>query len=84
MDGYEDAVRGMVAELAPRRFAVFQDFGDRVDGRVAAWGMAFDDRAEIVDANGSTWLSTTTPEKALDHYVRLPEVTSRIIWVDTP
>lgn len=38
----------MVAAEAPRLFALVQEYGDRVDGRIAAWGMAFDDGAEVV------------------------------------
>ena len=37
-DEYESAVRELVEAFAPRRLAIFQDLGDRVDGRVAAWG----------------------------------------------
>lgn len=83
MDGYEDDVRGMVEEHAPRRFAVFQDLGEQVDGRIAAWGMAFDDHVDIVDANASSWMSLTTPRLALRRYARPPEITTRIIWIDT-
>jgi hypothetical protein len=61
----------------------FQDFGDQVDGRVAAWGMAFDDHVDIIDANSSSWMSLTTPELALNRYVRPPQIATRIIWVDT-
>ena len=84
VDDYEEAVQGMIEEHAPRRFAIFQDYGDQIDGRVAAWGMAFDDRADILDAGGSTWLSTTSPDDVLPRYARAPGVTSRVIWVDTP
>ncbi|HYS38520.1 MAG TPA: hypothetical protein VEO01_23120 [Pseudonocardiaceae bacterium] len=83
IDGYEAAVREMVEEFAPRRFAVFQDLGNRVDGRVAAWGMAFEDHVDIIDADGSCWTSMSTPEAALRGYARPPEVDARVIWVDT-
>lgn len=34
---YGELVRAMVANHAPRLFAVVEDFGERVDGRVAGW-----------------------------------------------
>jgi hypothetical protein len=79
---YEQAVRGLVDEFAPRRFAIFQDLGEQFDGRVAAWGMAFDERFEIVDAQSSSWMSLASPDAALRQYGRQPGVTSRIIWLD--
>jgi hypothetical protein len=81
-DEYESAVRELVEAFAPRRLAIFQDLGDRVDGRVAAWGIAFDERIEIVDAQSSGWMSLTSPNAALRHYGRQPDVTARVIWID--
>jgi len=45
-------MEGMVASNAPRLFAIVQERGERVDGRIAAWGMAFYDDVEIVGADG--------------------------------
>lgn len=41
-------VAELVADEAPRLFALVQEYGERVDGWVIAWGMAFDDHAEAV------------------------------------
>ncbi|MGH3975064.1 MAG: hypothetical protein ACRDS9_17305 [Pseudonocardiaceae bacterium] len=38
----------LVADFAPRLFALVEEKGERVDGRVFAWGMAFEDHAEVV------------------------------------
>lgn len=81
-ESYEQAVREMVDDLAPRRFAIVQDLGDHYDGRVVAWGMAFEDRVEIVDAKSSSSMSLTSPAPALRQYARPPHITSRILWVD--
>ncbi len=40
----------MVAEDAPRVFALCEEIGDRVDAVTIAWGMDFDGRAEVVSA----------------------------------
>jgi hypothetical protein len=78
-ESYEQAVREMVDELAPRRFAIVQDLGDHFDGRVAAWGIAFDDRVEIVDTQSSSSMSLTSPDTALRQYARPPRITSRVM-----
>ncbi len=41
-------LEGLVADFAPRLFALVEEQGERVDGCVFAWGMAFDDHAEVV------------------------------------
>jgi hypothetical protein len=43
----------LVNDHAPRRFAVCEEHGDRVDGEVFAWGMAFSDSALLVDDHQS-------------------------------
>lgn len=79
---YEEMVTMIVAENAPRRFAVVQDWGDHVDGRVAAWGMAFPDHVDIVDAEGGPRMRLTSPRLALIAYSRRPDVTARLMWID--
>ena len=45
---FAELVDELVAEDAPRLFAVLQEYGERADGRIAAWGMAFPDHADVV------------------------------------
>ena len=45
---FAQEVAELVADEAPRVFALVQEYGERIDGRVIAWGMAFDDHAEVV------------------------------------
>ncbi|MGH3494478.1 MAG: hypothetical protein ACRDRL_20565 [Sciscionella sp.] len=78
-------VRDLVAFEAPRLFAIVQELGDRVDGRVAAWGMAFDDGVAVVSAEGHATITAASPERAARFYARRPtagrpEVTSRVVW----
>lgn len=80
---YERMVQLIVAEQAPRRFAIVQDAGTRMDGWVAAWGMAFEDHVEIVDAHNKAHYSLRTPRLALCAYGARPNITARLIWVDS-
>ncbi|WP_063797511.1 hypothetical protein [Saccharothrix sp. NRRL B-16348] len=72
----------MALTSAPRVFAVVQEFGDRLDGWVAAWGMAFDGRAEVFAVDDHSRLSLGRPENALHlftserHHLR-----ARLVWL---
>lgn len=70
----------MVTDAAPRLFAVVQEYGDRVDGRVAAWGMAFEDHAEVISVEGHRRTRTTTPEQALRAYRLGTGVVPQLMW----
>lgn len=70
----------MVNDEAPRLFAVVQELGERVDGRIAAWGMAFDDHAALVRERG-VWLSVSSPDRARHLLGRAPDVTAHLVWV---
>lgn len=51
---FQSALQALVQEEAPRLFALCEEVGDRADGYVEFWGIAFDDRAEVVSVRGST------------------------------
>jgi hypothetical protein len=78
---YADEVRQLLAESAPRRFAIVQEWGDRYDARIAAWGLASADDAHIFAADGSRTLISGIP-LALRAYTRKPYVTARVHWLD--
>ncbi|HET9257398.1 MAG TPA: hypothetical protein VFO16_19655 [Pseudonocardiaceae bacterium] len=78
---FTELVAGMVADEAPRLFAVVQEYGVRVDGRIAAWGMALDDRAEIVRVEGGRSMSLPAPERPAHVFSRHPDITARVVWV---
>ncbi|GAA1268452.1 hypothetical protein [Saccharothrix xinjiangensis] len=78
------AVGDFLAEQgAPRLFAVVQEHGERVNGRVVAYGMAFEDRV-MMSANGEKFLFTLASiENAVrfyhheDHGLR-----ARVVWLN--
>ncbi|MBB5155941.1 hypothetical protein [Saccharopolyspora phatthalungensis] len=81
-DMFAAIVDGMVADFAPRVFAVVQEYGDRVDARIAAWGIAFDDHAEVVGVDGGLRMSLQTPENALRGFTWGSHITARLVWVN--
>lgn len=72
----------MVADEAPRLFAVVQEYGDRVDGQIVAWGMAFDDRAEVVSVGRTRRMSLPAPENALRLFEFGSHLRARVVWVN--
>jgi hypothetical protein len=70
----------MVAEEAPRLFAIVQEYGERVDGRIAAWGMAFANHAEVVTVEHTQWMSLQAPENALRLFALGSHFRSRLVW----
>lgn len=74
-------VADMVADEAPRLFAVVEEYGERVDARIAAWGMSFDEQAIAVDVDDRFTMFLQSPKGALRLF-REPQVTPRLVWVD--
>jgi len=70
----------MVHDEAPRLFAVVQEFGEREDGRIAAWGMAFEDHAAVL-RDQNAWLSVSSPDRARHMLSRAPDITAHLVWV---
>lgn len=70
----------MVADEAPRLFAVMQVYGERVDGRIAAWGMAFTDHAEVVSVDHGMRMSLQAPENALRLFKFGSHIRARLVW----
>ncbi len=73
-------VVAMVNDEAPRLFAVVQEIGEREDGRIAAWGMAFEDHAAVL-RDGNSWLSVSSPDRARRMLSRGPDITAHLVWV---
>lgn len=70
-----------VADEAPRLFAIIQEYGERVDGRIAAWGMAFDDHAEVVSVAHGMRGSLRAPEDALRLFHFGSHIRARLVWL---
>jgi hypothetical protein len=71
----------MVTDEAPRLFAVVQEYGERVDGTIAAWGMAFADHAEVVSVARGTRMSLQTAENALRMFASGGHIQARLVWL---
>ena len=70
----------MVADEAPRLFAIVQEFGSRNDGRIAAWGMEFVDYTEVVSVEGTTRARVATPAEALPLFQTTGRVRVHLVW----
>src|SRR5699024_3499394 len=70
----------MVADNAPRLFAIVQEYGERVDAHIAAWGMAFDGYAELITTNRRVRMGLQHPEQALDRFHFGTHIHPRLIW----
>jgi hypothetical protein len=68
------------ADEAPRLFAVVQEYGERVDGRIAAWGMALADHAEVVSVTRGMRMSLQTPKNALRMFTFGNHLRARLVW----
>ncbi|MGH8412540.1 MAG: hypothetical protein ACRERT_15105 [Pseudomonas sp.] len=76
-------INSMVVENAPRRFALCEEIGDRVDAVIVAWGISFDDHAEIISAaHDGAWGRFRSAEKARQLLSR--HSTIRLVWIDDP
>jgi hypothetical protein len=71
----------MVADEAPRLFAVVQEYGQRADGWIAAWGMAFENHAEVIGVDRGLRMTLQTPENALRVFAWSTHISTRLVWV---
>jgi hypothetical protein len=76
---FDEEMAEMVAEEAPRLFAVVQERGERVDGWIAAWGMAFNDHVEVVRDGGL--ISFGSAERVCWLFGLRQGVTAHLVWV---
>ncbi|RKT89291.1 hypothetical protein SAMN05421805_11442 [Saccharopolyspora antimicrobica] len=72
------ALQELARENAPRVFALCEEIGDRQDGHVEYWGMAFDDGADVVSASGQLRASFKSAEAALDRLSRRSNL--HLVW----
>ncbi|CAM3445672.1 hypothetical protein KIPE111705_09060 [Kibdelosporangium persicum] len=72
----------MVADQAPRVFAVVLEYGEHVDAKVVAWGMALDDGAYVITADGRNQYALASPENALRYVRGRNDTTPHLVWAD--
>lgn len=78
--GFAAIMESIVADEAPRLFAIVQEYGERVDGRIAGWGMAFDDHAEVASLDRAIRGSLHVPEDALRLFNFGSHIHARLVW----
>ncbi|MEU6154707.1 hypothetical protein ABZ816_32425 [Actinosynnema sp. NPDC047251] len=76
---FEESISGMVADTAPRLFAVVQVYGEREDARVGAWGLEFPECAEVISIEGTFRMGVRSANDAL-RWFAAPGVTTRVVW----
>jgi hypothetical protein len=72
----------MAADEAPKLFAIFQEYGERVDARIAGWGLAFENHAEVFSTDSQLRMSLSEPENALRGFTFGSHIRARLVWVD--
>ena len=68
----------MIAEDVPRVFALVEECGERADGQIIGWGMAFEDHAELVGVHGGMRGTFPSAERARRMFARRRKV--RLVW----
>ncbi|WP_158843880.1 hypothetical protein [Saccharothrix deserti] len=79
-------MRELAADEAPRLFAIVEEYGEAEDARVAGYGLAYADRAEVDSVEGGFHLNSQSAESAR----MLFEISSRsvgvrrvhVVWLD--
>lgn len=76
-------LKTLVANFAPRLFALIEEEGEREDGVLVAWGMAFEDRVEVVRGDGVEKVITGS-FASVDHVNRLYSLRKKmhLVWYD--
>jgi hypothetical protein len=75
-------ITAMVADHAPRMFAIVIEHGERLDAAITAWGLALDNGAFAITSDGKNQYLLTAPEHALHYVRRTANTTPRLVWVD--
>ncbi|MGH3829314.1 MAG: hypothetical protein ACRDRS_02510 [Pseudonocardiaceae bacterium] len=80
--GFAAILESMVADEAPRLFAIVQEYGERVDRRIAAWGIAFDDHAEVASVDRGIRGKLCVLEDALRLFNFGSHIRARLVWLN--
>ncbi|MFC0107912.1 hypothetical protein [Kibdelosporangium aridum] len=64
----------------PRLFAVVIEPDDDIDAEVIGWGMALDDDAHMVSADGRNYYALADAENALNYVRSAPNVVPHLVW----
>ncbi|MFD8590076.1 hypothetical protein ACFV1B_11115 [Streptomyces sp. NPDC059637] len=75
---FKALLEDLVEDTAPRLFALVEEEGDRADGWVLGWGMAFEDRATVLRADGRAVHHHRSAESAHRFFSRFGKV--HLMW----
>lgn len=75
---FAEEVRELVAADAPQVFALVEEKGERADGRIVAWGIAFDDHVNVLSVNGGRHASLPSVEHVHRAFSRHRKI--RLVW----
>ncbi|RKT52436.1 hypothetical protein [Saccharothrix australiensis] len=78
---FEALIQGILKEDPPRLFAIVEEYGEREDAHVGAWGLAFSDHAEVITTEGTLRVGTQSADSAL-RFFKAPNITPRVVWAD--
>lgn len=77
---FTELVAEMVADQAPRVFAIVLEYGEHIDAQIIAWGMALDEGAYVTTVDGRNQYSVTDPESVLKYVRGQPDTTPHLVW----
>lgn len=77
---FDDLVSQMVADQAPRVFAVVLEFGEQVEAEIVAWGMELGEGAYMTTVDGRDQYVLAEPENALMYVRRRTNTTPHLVW----
>ncbi len=78
---FAELIEDMVVKSAPRAFAVVQVYGERLDARIAAWGLAREGQAEIFGVDGGLRMCVRSPERACWMFGNAADISTRLVWL---
>jgi hypothetical protein len=81
-DEFAEVVAEMVADEAPRLYAIVAEFGERVDAKCAAWVLAFKENALVFNLDGTSQRAVADPEDALRYFAVGTSVRPRLVLAD--
>lgn len=77
---FAQEVRDLVADEAPRVFALVEERGERADGWIVAWGMVFEDRVEVISENSGLRMTVRSVDRVQRVFSRRRNI--RLVWTD--
>nr|CEL16806.1 hypothetical protein [Kibdelosporangium sp. MJ126-NF4] len=77
---FDKLMAEMVADQAPRVFAVVLEFGEQTDAQIVAWGMTLDGGAYMTTVDGRNQFVLAEAENALRYVPSRSNITPHIVW----